>query len=109
MFRSYYVYILKCSDGTYYTGVTNDPDRRLIEHQQGLHRNSYTFYRRPVKCMYVSELFTDPSQAIEWEKQVKNWSRKKKEALIAGKWELLPELAKKRSKTIPSLNDNLKD
>ena len=98
MFRSYYVYILRCSDGTYYTGVTNDPDRRLIEHLAGLHRDSYTFYRRPVTCVYVSEMFIDPNQAIEWEKQVKNWNRKKKEALIAGKWELLPELAKKKVK-----------
>ena len=96
MFKSYYVYILQCSDGSYYTGVINDPDNRLLEHQAGLNRDSYTFYRRPVKCVYVSEFFTDPMQAIEWEKQIKGWSRKKKEALIQDKWELSLELSKSK-------------
>jgi putative endonuclease len=91
--RYYYVYILKCADGSYYTGVTNDADRRLAQHQAGYNPDSYTFSRRPVELVY-SEYFTDPKQAIAFEKQVKGWSRAKKEALIAGDWNKIVELAK---------------
>jgi len=92
-----YVYILRCSDDSYYVGVSNDPDRRVIEHNISLDRSSYTFTRRPVKCVFVSEPMV-PSDAIEFEKQVKGWTRKKKEALINDQWELLPELSKSYSK-----------
>lgn len=72
-----YVYILKCSDNTYYTGITNNPERRLIQHNKGLNKDSYTASRLPVELVYC-ELFSDFSQAIEWEKRIKNWSRAKK-------------------------------
>jgi putative endonuclease len=91
--RYYYVYILKCADGSYYTGVTNDIDRRLAQHQAGYNPDSYTFSRRPLELVY-SEYFTDPKQAIAFEKQVKGWSRAKREALIAGDWNKIVELAK---------------
>jgi len=87
------VYILKCSDGSYYTGVTNDVERRLWEHQEGIDANSYTHNRRPVELVWYSDEF-DPNSAIEFEKQVKGWTRKKKEALINGEWDKLPELSK---------------
>jgi putative endonuclease len=87
------VYILRCADGVYYTGVTNDLDRRLEEHQSGLNPTAYTFKRRPVKLVFY-EWFPDAEQAIAFEKQVKGWRRQKKEALIRRDWGALPELSK---------------
>ena len=86
------VYILRCSDGSYYVGVTNDIDRRVWEHRTGADSKSYTFRRRPVTLVFV-EHFPDAVQAIEFEKQVKGWRREKKEALINRQWEKLPELS----------------
>lgn len=93
----YYVYILRCSDNTYYTGVTNDVVRRFNEHQEGKDSNSYTFKRKPVQLVFYTE-FSNIEVAIEKEKQIKKWSKNKKEALIDGKYELLPNLAKKEFK-----------
>ena len=90
-----YVYILKCSDNTYYTGITSHLKKRLIEHKTGKHKNSYTYYRRPIKLVFVSE-FTDIKLAISREKQIKKWSRVKKEALIKSEYERLSNLAKKK-------------
>lgn len=94
-FHQYFVYILKCNDDTYYTGVTNDVSRRLAEHQSGEDINSYTCKRRPVQLVFFAE-FSDIDYAIEKEKQIKKWSKAKKEALIEGKYELLPDLSKKK-------------
>lgn len=91
--KNYYVYILQCSDGSYYTGVTNNVERRLYEHQEGIIDGCYTHDKRPVKLMFIQE-FTDIVEAISREKQIKGWSRKKKEALIAGDFEKLVKLAK---------------
>jgi len=90
----YYVYIVKCSDNSYYTGITNDITRRVYEHNEGKDPTSYTYSRRPLELVYTSH-FTDVNEAISWEKHVKKWRRKKKEALISGQYELLPDLAKK--------------
>jgi putative endonuclease len=92
MFKSYYVYILECSDLSYYTGVTNDPDRRLLEHQFDEEPTSYTFSRRPVLLKYVSQ-FQFIHDAIEFEKQIKGWSRAKKEALFHEDWEEIVRLS----------------
>jgi putative endonuclease len=92
-----YVYILKCSDGTYYTGVTSNLDKRLLEHRTGKYLDSYTSKRLPVNLEFYAE-FTDISFAILKEKQIKNWSKVKKEALIEGRYEDLPNLAKKKFK-----------
>ncbi len=89
-----YVYILKCSDGTYYTGVTNDVHRRFNEHESGCSMYSYTASRRPLKLIY-SQFFPTPFEAIAAEKQIKKWSKRKKEALIHDNWEELKRLAKK--------------
>ncbi len=90
-----YVYILKCSDNTFYTGVTSNLNKRLLEHQSPKYPDSYTSKRLPVELVYYAE-FTDINYAIATEKQVKNWSLAKKEALIAGKFNELPNLAKKK-------------
>ena len=63
-----YVYILKCSDNTYYTGITSNIKNRIIEHQSGFHKESYTYKRRPVELVYYAE-FTNIELAIEQEKQ----------------------------------------
>lgn len=91
-----FVYILECSDKSYYTGVTNDIERRLTEHNEGTDKESYTFKRRPVKLVFHT-VFNDPLQAIQFEKQLKGWSRKKKEAIINGNSDSLPELSKSKT------------
>ena len=93
----YCVYILKCADNTFYTGITSNLDKRLIEHQSGKHFGSFTFNRRPVQLMYYAE-FSDVNRAIRTEKQIKKWSKAKKQALIEGEFEKLPNLAKKKFK-----------
>jgi putative endonuclease len=90
-----YVYILKCADQTYYTGITSNLTKRIFEHESGKHKDSYTSTRRPIELVFYAE-FTDINTAIEKEKQVKKWSRTKKEALINGNFEDLPNLAKKK-------------
>ena len=92
----YAVYILKCSDGTYYTGLTKDLDGRMHEHQLGAYPESYTFGRRPVKLVW-SEVSESYPEAFHWEHQIKGWSRAKKEALIAGDWPAMQWLAKRPS------------
>jgi putative endonuclease len=91
--KQYFVYILLCSDNSYYTGVTNDMERRFAEHETGENPNCYTCKRRPLQLVFC-ERFTDVNQAIAFEKQVKGWRRAKKEALINGDWYLLPGLSK---------------
>jgi predicted GIY-YIG superfamily endonuclease len=77
----YAIYILKCADCTYYTGLTKDLDARLQEHQSGTHPDAYTFHRRPVELVW-SEVVDSYKEAFAWEHQIKGWSRAKKEALI---------------------------
>jgi putative endonuclease len=91
--KSYYAYILQCSDGSFYTGVTNDIEKRFYEHQEGLIEGCYTHNKRPVKLMHVEE-FTDIIEAINREKQIKGWTRQKKKALIDGDYEMLVGLSK---------------
>jgi putative endonuclease len=85
------MYILECADGSYYTGSTTDLERRLAQHQCGEGAN-HTKNRLPVKLIYY-EKFPRIDQAFYREKQVQGWCRKKKEALINGCPELLPQLA----------------
>jgi len=90
-----FVYILECSDGTFYTGVTSNLEKRVFEHKKGKHQDSYAFTRRPLKLVFFCE-FTDINMAIEKEKQIKKWSQAKKGALIRGDYLALPNLAKKK-------------
>jgi predicted GIY-YIG superfamily endonuclease len=87
------MYILECADGSYYVGSTQDLERRLWEHQQGSGAK-YTSRRLPVKLVYTEE-YERVSEAYAREKQVQNWSRAKREALIRGEQDRLPALAKK--------------
>ena len=86
-----YMYILLCADGSYYTGSTIDLERRLEQHQNGEGAN-HTKKHLPVSLLYYEE-YPRIDEAFYREKQVQGWSRKKKEALIEGNSNLLPELA----------------
>jgi len=85
------MYILECSDGTYYTGSTNNIDKRVEQHQLGEGSN-YTKKRLPVQLLYYEE-YERIDHAFYREKQVQGWNRSKKEALINRRPDLLPELA----------------
>ena len=89
-----WLYILQCSDHSYYTGTTADLEKRLSEHDMGI-PGTYTFDKRPVECVF-SEEFSSWPEAIAREIQIKKWSRKKKEALMESDWERLRSLAKGR-------------
>ena len=94
---SYAIYILRCSDDTYYTGLTKDLVGRVKEHEVGVHPESYTFSRRPVK--FVWSIVTESYQeAFQWERRIKGWSRVKKEALIRGDIEGIHEIVKSERK-----------
>ena len=95
--EKYFVYILLCSDKTYYVGVTNDVRRRLHQHHSGMNTKAYTYSRRPLTLVY-QQGFVQIIQAINFEKQVKRWSRAKKEALINGNYNEIKALAKKNFK-----------
>ena len=86
-----WMYILKCADGSYYTGSTNNLELRIAQHKAGEGGN-HTKKRLPVKLVYYEE-YENVADAFYREKQVQGWSRKKKEALINGMPELLPKLA----------------
>lgn len=83
----FYVYILKCSDNSYYTGHTDNMELRLNEHMSSSIK-SYTSNKLPVECVYV-ETFTSRDEAICAERKIKGWSRKKKEFLIKQDWKEL--------------------
>ena len=96
-FRDYtvYVYMLRCIDGSYYVGSTRKTlDERIGEHNSGAYPG-YTFRRRPVELVW-SQDFPNAVDAIACERQLKGWSRAKKEALIRGDWSLISALAKRR-------------
>jgi putative endonuclease len=88
------LYILKCSDGSFYTGITNDLERRFKMHQAGK-ASRYTRSHSPVEMLY-SEKCGDRSSALIRECEVKEWPRSKKAGLISGEWKELPR--KKRGR-----------
>jgi putative endonuclease len=75
--KTYFVYMLECNNDYLYIGITNNIERRVQEHSEGLNKNWYTFKRRPLKLIFKKE-FNDANQAIYFEKKIKKWSRKKK-------------------------------
>ncbi len=89
---AFWVYVLRCADGKYYTGHTDNLDRRLAEHQSGA-IPGFTSRRRPVELVW-SEYFQTRIEALEAERIVSGWSKGKKEALIAGNWKMVSFLAR---------------
>jgi putative endonuclease len=90
--RSYYVYMLRYFDGTFYTGVTNDVVHRYDQHRSGNNETSYTYSRRPLRLVYAGE-FEDVRDAIAFEKKLKGWTHSKKRAFADQDWPLLKRLA----------------
>jgi putative endonuclease len=86
-----WVYILLCADGTYYVGSTTDLERRVSQHQMG-EGAAYTKNRLPVRLVWAAQ-FDRVDEAFAFEKRVQGWSRKKREALIEGRFEALPGLS----------------
>ena len=89
---AFWVYILRCADGRYYTGHTDDLERRLAQHQRG-EGGAFTSIRRPVTLMWCEDAPTR-DEALAMERQLKPWSRAKKEAWIAGDYARLSHFAK---------------
>ena len=83
----WFVYVLRCSDGSLYIGETNDIQRRVVRHNQGL-AAAFTAIRQPVHVVYV-EPHASRLEYLRSERQLKRWTRAKKEALIAGQKTLL--------------------
>ena len=94
----YSVYILKCSEESYYTGITNNLEKRFNEHQFGFNKEAYTYTRRPLLLAFHQE-FNDVLQAIYFEKKIKGWTRLKKQALINGDFDRLQILSECRNAT----------
>ncbi|MEW6061085.1 MAG: GIY-YIG nuclease family protein [Bacteroidota bacterium] len=90
--KRYWVYILLCSDNSFYTGMTSDLEQRVIDHNTKRYPCSYTSSRLPVKLVFNEE-FSDARLAREFERRIKKWSHEKKEALIDGNIDLLHVLA----------------
>jgi putative endonuclease len=113
---AYAVYILQCSDGTYYTGLTRDLEARVREHEIGAHPESYTFRGLPVRLVW-SIVIESYQEAFQWEHQIKGWSRAKKKSLIRGdidgiheivKNERTPRAERNKVKTKRVLHNNFK-
>jgi predicted GIY-YIG superfamily endonuclease len=86
-----WVYILECSDGSYYVGCTTNLSQRIQQHERGFF-SGYTSKRQPLALKWSGET-NDINNAIAAERQIKGWSRAKKEALIRGDWKTLHELS----------------
>ena len=80
----FWVYILRCADGSYYTGHTDNLEQRIGQHREGA-CESYTVTRRPVELAWSQE-FVTREEALSAERQIKGWNRKKKEAMMRGDW-----------------------
>lgn len=88
----FWVYILQCSDGSYYTGHTDNLEMRLASHQSG-DIAGYTSVRLPIKLVF-SQALTSREEALSAEQQIKGWGRAKKEAMMQGDWQKVSDLAK---------------
>ena len=106
--KTSYVYILECSDNSYYTGVTSNLEKRILQHQKGTMIDSYTSKRLPVVLVYYQQ-FMDITQAIVWEKRIKNWSQKKKRALISENWDKLKEYSQCKNESSHWNNKSSRD
>jgi putative endonuclease len=92
-----FIYMLRCADGSYYVGCATGDDlsKRVAEHERGAYRG-YTYTRRPIRLVW-SEHFARITDAIAVERQIKGWSRAKREALVRGDWNEISLQAKRRA------------
>ena len=89
----FWIYILRCADNSFYSGHTDNLDMRIGEHRSGIYPG-YTANRLPVSLVWSQEC-ASREEALSAERQIKNWSRRKKEAMIRGEWDVVSALAKK--------------
>ena len=94
--KRFWVYILKCADNSYYTGHTDNLENRFNQHVSAYFPNCYTAKRLPVSLIF-SQAFESREEALSSERQIKGWSRKKKEAMMAGDWGEVSRLARNSS------------
>lgn len=92
--KPFFTYMLRCADGSFYVGHTDDLDYRIAQNEHG-QIEGYTSSRRPVMLVWSSE-FTTRIEAIEAERKLKGWSRAKKQALIDGDWQRISKPARNR-------------
>jgi predicted GIY-YIG superfamily endonuclease len=110
---AFYVYILRCSDHSYYTGHTDNLEKRMAEHQSG-ECDGYTSTRLPVEFLWSQDC-TTREEALSAEQQIKGWSRKKKEAMMRGDWKSVQQIAWGTNNPLPdrlkgtSINSLLRD
>ncbi|MDE2323047.1 MAG: GIY-YIG nuclease family protein [candidate division NC10 bacterium] len=97
---SFWVYLLRCADGSYYVGHTDHLEKRMAEHAMGT-IPGYTLKRRPVTLAFAED-FCTREEALERERQIKGWRREKKEALIQSDWSEISRLAKGTHQPVPS-------
>ncbi|MGQ0523844.1 MAG: GIY-YIG nuclease family protein [Betaproteobacteria bacterium] len=91
----FWVYMLRCSDGSFYTGHTDNLDLRIAQHQTG-ETGGYTASRRPVELVFAQECATR-EEALAAERQLKGWSRAKKQAMLRGDWDEVRRLGQRKS------------
>ena len=96
--------MLRCIDGTFYTGFTSEIEKRYAQHCYGEYETCYTYTRRPLVPVYVGE-FQTPEEGIAFEKRLKGWSHKKKRAFAQRDWPLLVLLAKSPARREPDNDD----
>ena len=89
---SFWIYILKCRDASYYTGHTDNIEMRIEQHKQRHFPDCYTASRLPVELVFTQP-HTTREEALAAERQIKGWSRKKKEAMMRGDWQEVSRLA----------------
>ena len=88
----FWIYMLRCSDTSFYVGHTDDLERRIAQHHDGT-LPCYTLIRRPLQLVYSQEFWTR-EEALAVEHKIKGWSRAKKEALIVGDWQAINRLGR---------------
>jgi putative endonuclease len=98
-----WTYLLRCADGSYYAGSTQNLELRVWQHSTG-QGAKYTSTRLPIELVFAAE-FERIADAYAFEKKIQGWSRAKREALIAGEFNQLPELSKKRFAPAPGIRE----
>lgn len=101
--KTFFVYILRCSDRSLYVGRTRDLENRLAEHKNS-QGGIYTALRLPVEMVF-SQSFADENEAYSVEQQIKGWSRKKKEALINNDWDQIIKLSNQKKNILRQAQD----
>ena len=81
----WFVYIAQARTGRYYTGITPNPEQRIVDHNSD-HGAKFAHDQGPFKLVYISPPFKDQKEARKRERQLKGWSHLKKKKLVSGEW-----------------------